>query len=249
MAENQPAPTPAPEPVVPQVPAPEPATPPADPKPADPVVTPAPVALSDDQKAYLKGQGLKDEDLNSPDALAKIINHAQSSQKTAAEIKAQLDKIKGTINPEEPAPTNPLLPTATPNPTDAPAKGIDPVTAYTLSSNLANNFPELKEDLLSGKFYTDMQALGISLLDNNGGVNLNGILKYGEAVQKNRQLEAKIAEFDKPGSIPDARPSETKIAEDAPMTKQIAQNIVMFAAAGNTHPRAEEAKTFLQKSV
>lgn len=257
MAQAQPSPNPAPEPVQPQAPAQEPDTKQAEQQPATQTnveQAPAPsVTLTDDQKNYLKGQGLTDEDLSSPEALVKIINHAQTSQKTLSETKSKLDAITQTVNPAPAEPTNPLLePVSQPQNGQPQSEGLDPITAFTLTSNLANSFPSVKEELTSGKLYQDMQALGVPIKTEGGQVNLNGILKYAELRSKELDLEKKLEEINKPGegTIPDANPSAPpQPAEDAPMTKQMALAIAQFTLSGNTHPRAEEAKQFLQKSV
>lgn len=261
MADNNlPEPTPAPNgnapqptpPATPSVPEPKPADAPA----GNPTLTLD--SFSDDEKKYLQSQGVTD--LSSPEAIKKIINHARSSQKTAADIKNQLDQVTGVLNPQPVPPVNPLVnptpssqpqPDGTPQPTPSQDGGIDQATAFTLSTSLATSFPELKEDLVSGKFYQDMQALGIPI-KVGGQVNLDGILKYGKLAQQQAQVAAKLEELNKPGegAIPDANPTTpTQPAADAPMTKQMAQAIALHVSRGNTHPRAEEAKQFLQKNV
>lgn len=253
---NAPQPTP-PTPNTPPAATPsEPASKPADAPAGNPTLT-----LSDDQKNYLKGQGLTDADLAAPDALAKIISHAQSSQKTAADIKNQLDKVTSAVNPQPATPVNPLVnpaPSSQPRPDGTPTNpsasnaGLDPVTAFTLSNQLAQNFSHLREDLTNGKFYQDMQTMGLPLHNPDGSVNLTGMLTYGGMVNGQRELEAKLEAAGKPGegAIPDANPSTpTQPADDAPMTKQMAQNIALHVARGNTHPRGDEAKQFLQKNV
>jgi hypothetical protein len=248
-----------------QPPAPDGNAPPAPtppvpaPKPADapPVGTPALTldSFSDDEKKYLQSQGVTD--LTSPEAIKKIINHAQSSQKTAADIKNQLDKVTGVLNPVPPV--NPLLqPPASSQPqtdgTPPPPSsdgGLDPVQAYTLSNQLVTNFPHLKEDLTSGKFYQDMQAMGVPV-KVNGQVNLNGLLNYGKLVNDQREMAAKLAEAAKPGegAIIDANPTlPAQPASDAPMTKQMAQAIGLHVGKGNTHPRSAEAQQFLQQNI
>lgn len=207
------------------------------------------VQLTEDQKTYLKGQGLTDAELNSPDALAKIISHAQSSQKTLAETKSQLDKI---VNPGATGsqPQNPLVPGAS-QPQDGnsgsqPQGGLDAVTAFNLSANLATQFPGVKEDFMSGKFYQDMQAAGLPL-SLNGQVNLAGITSFATLRQKEISIEAKEAELNKPGEIPAVNPSTPQQpAADAPMTDQMAKAILL---QDPNHARAAEAKQFLQKKV
>jgi hypothetical protein len=251
-----PAPNDTPPAPTPPAPSSEPAPKPADGQPAgNPTLTLD--SFSDEEKKYLQSQGVTD--LSSPEAIKKIINHAQSSQKTAADIKNQLDKVKGTLNPE-PMPTNPLVnptassqpqPDGTPTPA-APQGGIDPVTALNLATSLAISFPELKDDLTSGKLYKDMQAMGIPLHQANGQVNLDGILKYGSFAQQQAQAAAKLEELNKPGegAIPDANPTApAQPAADAPMTKQIALAIGAHVAKGGSHPRADEAKQFLQSNI
>jgi len=239
-----------------------PATPSEPAKPADSPPAGNPTLtmdlFSDEEKKYLQSQGVTDF---TPENVKKIINHAQSSQRTAADIKNKLDKVQEGLNPN-PTPTNPLLtptPPASPssqpqpdgNPQPTSDGGIDPVTAFTLTANLAGQFPELKDDLTSGKFYQNMQALGIPL-KVNGQVNLDGLLKYGALAQQQAQVAAKLEELNKPGegAIPDANPTTpTQPAADAPMTKQMAQAIALHVSQGNTHARSEEAKQFLQKNV
>lgn len=203
-------------------------------------------SLTDDQKKYLKGQGIESLDSES---LLKLVNHAQSSQKTAADLKNRLDAATSAINPQVPA-----VQSSQPQPNIAPipaSDGIDSVQAFTLSSSLALSFPELKDDFVSGKFYKDMQEQGIPL-QANGSINLNGITRYAALAQKEAQLNAKLEELNKPGegAIPDANPTTPQQpAADAPMDKQMAQAIAMHVAGGNSHPRSEEAKQFLQNSV
>lgn len=254
---DQPATPPAADPTNPQVPGQQPVTPPADAPAAQSTIT-----LTDDQKSYLKGQGLSDADLASPDALSKIIGHAQSSQKTAAQLKADLDKLQPATPqvpgqlptvpqvPADPAnPQPPATPPSDPNPAPSnPTPGLDPVTAYNLSANLAGQFPELKDNLMDGSFYKDMQALGVPLVAN-GQVNLQGILGYGKLAQERAQTAAKLEELSKPpeGAIPDANPTTPQQpAADAPMTGQIARAIL---AQDPNHPRAAEAKAFVQEET
>lgn len=249
--QNLPDPTPAPNPA-----APAPGSVP-DPKPADdkPVVA-TPLTLdsfSDEEKKYLQSQGVTD--LTSAEAIKKIINHAQSSQKTAADIKNQLDKVTGVLNPT-PDPANPLVPATPPAPDQtqpngnpAPAKGLDQVTAFTLSNQLATSFPLLKDDLVSGKLYQDMQALGIPLTTADGQVNLNGLINYSKREHETREMAAKLADAGKPGegAIPDANATAPQQpASDAPMTKQMAQAIVL---QDKTHARFPEAQKFLQDEL
>jgi hypothetical protein len=228
-------------------------TPPADDK---PVVPPAPAApavvLTDDQRNYLKGQGLTDDELNSPEAITKIIGHAQSSQKTASQLKNALDKAGLTLAPETPvnpfgapAPSSDQTPQPNGQPTP-PSQGLDPVTAFTLSNQLATSFPLLKDDLVSGKLYSDMQAMGIPMRTADGQVNLNGIINFGKMQQTQKETEAKLAEIGKPGdgAIPDAgTTTPAQPAADAPMDAKMARAILL---QDPNHARAAEAKTFLQ---
>jgi hypothetical protein len=256
--QNLPDPTPAPNP------APTPGSVP-DPKPADdkPVVPTPPAAsavtLTDDQRTYLKGQGLTDEELNSPDAIAKIITHAQSSQQTASKLKNALDKAGLSLTPETPAnpfgvpgtPGSSSQPQPNPTPTPAPqgGAGIDQATAFLLTNQLATSFPLVKDDLVSGKFYQDMQALGIPMKTADGQINLQGLTTYGKMQQEARENAAKLAEANKPdpNAIPDAATTTpTQPAADSPMTKQMAQAILL---QDPNHARAAEAKTFLQSNL
>lgn len=262
MAEPQPATPPAADPANPQVPGQQPVTPPADGNPATPPASPA-ITLSDEQKTYLKGQGIAEDKLSDPDSILKLITHAQTSQKSAAEIKSQLDKIKSTVVPPV-EPTNPFALTpqqpavssqpqdGNPTPPQQPQgqpQSLDVVTAYTLSNQLATSFPTLKDDLTSGKLYQDMSALGIPLRTADGQVNLNGIINFSKMQHEQRELQAKIDAANKPvdGAIPDANPTTpTQPAADAPMTKQMAQAILV---QDPNHARAAEAKQFLQGTV
>lgn len=243
---DQPAPTPAPDAGT-ATPTQEPDQKPAEQQPAATINLDS---FSDDEKKYLESQGVKD--LSNVDEIKKVINHARSSQKTAAEIKAQLDKINGTINPQQ-TPANPLLqpepkPAEPTQPTEQQQPQIDEVTMFNLSTNLATSFPELKDDLVSGKLFKDVQEQGTPLYAN-GQVNLNGILKYAANAQKVKQLEAQLEELtNKPSGIPEAKPDDKPtVADDAPMTKQIAQAILLQDPVG--HPRAQEARDFIAKNV
>lgn len=247
MAENLPEPTPAPAPA-PAAPVPDPK--PADPKPADPTnptgpsgpVAPA-ITLSDDQKAYLKGQGLTDADLSAPDALTKIIGHAQSSQKTAAEIKAQLDKIIKGDNP----PAGPSGPTGSSQPTPNGTPQLDnDVAALAITTSLSLAYPELKDKLVSGDLYQDMKNLGIPL-QVGGQWNIAGIQKFAEMSNTSLKLQAQVAEKADPNKIPDANPTAPQQpADDAPMSKQIALAIM---SQDRNHPRFVEAQKFMQDSI
>lgn len=264
MADNNlPEPTPAPNdtPPAPTPPAPssEPAPKPADGKPTSASTPVNPLdQLTEDEKTYLKGQKIEGLDLsNGPDAIRKIINHAQASQRQLSKLNDQFNKAGLTLKPDEPV--NPLMPPGASdqpqpdngNPKPSDSGGLDPVQAFTLSNQLVQNFPHLKEDLTSGKFYQDMQTMGVPL-KVNGQINLSGLLSYGKLVNDQREMEAKLAEASKPGegAIPDANPTTPQQpADDAPMTKQIAQAIALHVSKGGTHARAEEAKQFLQKNV
>jgi hypothetical protein len=244
----------------PQVPPSEPEAKPADSKPeAEPSQTPEAAhnpldQLSDEEKTYLKGQ--KIEDLDSPEAIRKIINHAQSSQRQLSKLNEQFNKAGLKLEDKQTESANPLVaPPASSQPQaeqQPPSdQGLDPVTAYTLANNLATSFPELKDDLESGKFYTDMQSMGFQLY-SNGQINLNGILAYGKFAQQDKQNQAKAEEMNKPGeaSIPDANPTTPQQpADDADMDKRMAYAIIAHVAKGNDHPRSDEAKRFLQQQV
>jgi hypothetical protein len=257
MADNDlPAPTPAPAPA-PTPAAPEPAPKPADATPANP--TNPLDDLTDDEKKYLAGQKIEGLDLSKgPDAIRKIINHAQASQKQLSKLNDQFQKAGLRLEPDAPAnpfgqPAVPSQPQPDGTPTPAPSQdgSIDQATAFTLSTSLATSFPELKDDLVSGKFYKDMQTLGIPI-KVGGQVNLDGILKYGALAQQQAQVAAKLEELNKPGegAIPDANPTTpAQPAADAPMTKQIALAIGAHVAKGGTHARSEEAKQFLQSNI
>lgn len=252
MADNAlPGATPAPNgdqpPAAPAAPAPsEPGAQPADKKPeGTPPAAPAnPLdQLTDEEKNYLKGQGI--EDFSSPEAIRKIINHGRSSQSELSKLRSQFEKAG--IKFEEPPATPPG--SSQPQPDSQPST-IDQVTAFNLSATLANNYPTLKDDLTSGKLYKDMQALGIPLHTADKQVNLPGILAYAEREHKYRETQAKLQEASKPGEIPDADPTTPQQpAADAPMTKQMAQAIALHVTTGGTHPRAEEAKQFLQANI
>lgn len=244
MADNQPAQTPAPDGKAPEATPQEPEQKPAEQQPAAITLD----SFSDDEKKYLESQGVKD--FSNVEDIKKVINHARSSQKTASEIKAELDKVKSVVTPQS-EPANPLLQPEQQKPaepTQQPEqKGIDEITMFNLSTNLALSFPELKEELTSGKLFKDVQEQGTPLYVS-GQVNLNGILKYAENAQKVKKLEAQLEELtNKPGGIPDAKPDDKQtVADDAPMTKQIAQAILLQDPNG--HPRAQEAKDFIAKN-
>lgn len=252
---DQPATPPAADPANPQDPGQQPGTPPADNNPSVPPAA-SPVTLTDDQKTYLKSQGLTDADLSAPDALVKIIGHAQASQKSVAEYKNQLDKVKDTVVPP-PADPNPFgaqpQPTGgsqpQPNNPDASNKGLDPATAFVLTSQLATSFPHLKDKLTNGDFYKEMTGLGIPLKDTAGQTNLEGILRYGKLANDQAEVAAKLEELNKPGdgAIPTANPAApVQPAADTPMTKQVALAIL---SQDKNHARAAEATKFLQDNI
>lgn len=263
MADQQPSPAPAPDGTSPQATPSVPAAQPAGDQAAQSISFDT---FSEDDKKYLAGQGITSQEQLTQDALVKVINHARSSQKTAAEIKAENDRIKQSINPT-PANTDPFsLPTTpssttqptgeTPAPSATPApqsqpQGIDRVSMFNLATSLATQFPRLKDQLSDGSFYTDMQGLGIQLTQG-GQLNLDNVLKYASFADKQAETAEQLAKLNAPdeNKIPDANPTTPQSqqpAADAPMTKQMALAIAQFTASGNTHPRGEEAKQFLQK--
>lgn len=256
MAENQPVQPPAPT-GQPQANPPEPATPPAEGTPAAQSISFD--TFSDEDKKYLAGQGITKQEELTQDALVKVFNHARSSQQTAQQRQAEIDRIKASVNPTPP-PTDPFAPPVQPNatdPTQTPApqqqqaqqqvQGIDPATAFVLTDTFARQFPELKDNLLDGSFYKDMNALGIPTVVN-GQVNIQGIQGYGKMAQTAAINAAKLEELSNPkpgeGAIPDANPttpSNPQPAADAPMTRQIALAII---SQDKTHPRYAEAVEF-----
>lgn len=219
-------------------------------------------SFSDEDKKYLAGQGITKQEELTQESLIKVFGHARSSQKTAQERQAEIDRIKASINPQGATgpdpnpfgqPQNPgTTPTDGATPSSAPSnpeqQGLDPVTAFNLATSLGGRFPELAPKLADGSFYDDMKAMGIPVTVN-GQVNLNGIMSYGTQAQKLAQYEAKIAEADKNADdkIPPANPENPgvpKVADDAPMTRQIALAILY---QDPNHSRAAEAKQFFQK--
>lgn len=257
MAEQQPAGNPAPNGGT-ATPPPEPVTPPAGAQAANTISFDS---FSDDDKKYLSGQGItKQEDLTS-EAITKLVNHARSSQQTAAERQSELDRLKNGGTPPTTPPANPdgTTPPVTPSSTTPPAgetpaataaaqaPTVDPVQMFMLGNTLVSNFPELKDDLISGEFYKKMNQLGIPTLDSEGKVNLNGILSYGGLAQKSAQDAARIEELSKPGAIPNANPT-APVQPDAntPMSKQLAQAII---SRDPTNPRAAEATKYLQDNA
>lgn len=250
MANEQPAPTAAPEPGGTQAPAQEPAQQPAAQPSAEPTPTNSPMdTLSDEAKSYLKSQGI--EDISNPESLTKIINHTLSLKKTSSETAAELNRIKSTVSgqPVSQGEGGEAKPDSQPHSDAAATRGLDPVTAFNLATSLALQFPALKDDLTTGQFYTDLEKSGRSLVDSQGNVNLSAIQSFGAERQRVVELEQKLAEFEKPNanSIPDANPTTpTQPADDAPMNKQLAYAI---ASQDTSHARYKEAIEFLQKSV
>lgn len=241
---NQPAPTSAPDGGT-ATPPPAPETKPAETKPEATPQTPANPfdSLSEDQKKYLKGQGIESLDA---EAIVKVIDHARSSQRTASELKNRVDDITKSLSAPDVPPAQSSQPQAD-QPAPQTSGDLDPVQAFTLSTSLATSFPELKDDLISGKIYQDMQAVGIPLM-RNGAVNLNGITNFAKLAQERAQLNAKLEELSKPGenAIPDANPTlPQQPAADAPMTLELARAIL---AADRNHPRAEEAAAAIREA-
>lgn len=244
MAENQPAPAPAADPVSPQNPGQQPDPKPADQQPASPQNQPsgpsAPaIELDDEQKNYLKSQGIAEENFGSPEAIAKIVKHNSSLRKELAS------------KSNTPAPSTQPAPTAQPNEGGQPSgpaaqpDSLDTTSSFLIANTLATSLPDFKEDLVSGKFFKDMQDFGIAPVVG-GQPNIQGMLKYGNLLQEKRNLEKQLEEIQKPGNIPDAKPNDAPtVADDAPMSKQIAQAILV---QDPNHPRAAEAKQFLQEN-
>lgn len=247
MDPNQPAQPPAQPgtpPATPPANPPEPVTPPADGNPA-PTVNLFD-SLGEEDKKYLQSQGVTEMN---EDSFKKLLNHNISLRKTAASngntppTPPADPSTPPVVTPGEPSttPTAPEQPTA-----PAVAKGLDPVTALNLATSLGIQFPELKDGLSSGTFYSDMNALGIPTTDANGAVNLNGIIAYGKLAQERAQTAAKIAEYEKPNpnNIPDANPTTPKVIDaNTPMSKQLARAIVTNDK-GNA--RFSEAQQYLE---
>lgn len=218
-------------------------------------------SFSEDDKKYLAGQGITKQEELTQDALAKVFNHARSSQTTAQQRQAEIDKIKNAITPAQPqTPTNPFVqpvaPSTTPTVPDqpvttTPSGTIDPVVAMLLTSNLATTYPELKDELTNGKLYQDMATLGVPLMKGST-VNVEGLQAYASMRQKQVQLEAELEAKNKPNEniIPDANVTTpqpiTVLSADTPMTKAIARNVVM---KDPTNPRFAEAQKFLQDNA
>lgn len=98
---------------------------------------------------------------------------------------------------------------------------------------------------MSGKLYADMQTLGIPLVAN-GQVNINGLATYAQNRAKQVELEAQLAEANKPKDdlIPDANPTPPGQPDaNAAMTEQMAKAIVV---QDTSHARFAEAKQFLE---
>lgn len=252
MMADLPAQNPAVDPASPQNPGQQPATTPAEQpaaqQPNDGTQTVAPVTLTEEQKTYLKGQGLSDADLTAPDALAKIINHAQSSQKTLSETNAQLEKIKGAVVPQPEVPANPLQvepasqQTQNGQPQAQQPQTLDEVSALTLSTSLALAYPKLKDDFVSGDIYKNMQTMGIPMHTADGKINLAGIQNYAQFASAQKELEEKSQP--NPDSVPDVNPSTPQQPdENFEMDKQKALAIL---AQDPNHPRAAEALQFIQ---
>lgn len=242
---DQPAQTPAAEPERSKTPAQQPEQEPAE-KPAEQPSTNVFETLSDEDKTYLKSQGI--EDLSKPDSITKLINHNLSLKKASSTQQAELDKLKKI---SEVVTGQPTATDTTPQPgsqSQGTPQEMDAVTAFTVTSTLANNYPALKEDLETGKFYKDFQNSGRTLLTNNT-VNINGLLDYAKERQHVAELEQELEKYKKPseGSQPDANPSgkPAQIAEDAPMTRDIALAILL-QDTDHTHPRYQEALQFVQ---
>lgn len=249
----------APNGVPPQTPPLEPVTtPPADNPPAAPQFSLE--SFSEDDRKYLAGQGITSQEQLTSDNLAKVFNHARTSQQTAQQRQAELDRIRAAANPN-PAPTPPANPFAapaqpstTPNePTPTPpaqptntGQGTDEVTMFLLAGQLAQAHPELKTELSDGTFYQKMAESGFTVATADGRPNMQSIQQFATHRKQQLQFEAYQATLNKPGEgvLPDANPGAPAAPRaDAPMTKQIAQAIIAQNATAD--PRYAEAQQFL----
>lgn len=256
MADNQPDPNAAASGAPSQGTPQQPAQPPADNN------QPATLTFDSfdaDQKTYLQGQGItKQEDLT-PENIAKVINHARSSQQTAAQRQAELDKFRtnpGTQNPGASGTPGATGPTdgasgATgangTTPTGDAPQGLDKLTAYQLTNTLVGQYPKLADKLKDGSFYSDMATSGFAIGDGKGGVNLDNLLKFAEFANKEAVLAEKEAELNKADNIPDANGNAPQTLDsNTPMTLAIARNIVL---QDKSNPRFKEAEKFIQDNA
>lgn len=247
MAENQPDQNAAATGPVSQPGTQQPTPPAADPNQSQPTLTFD--SLSDEQRSYLKGQGITGEGALTTDALIKVVDHARSSQKTLAERQAELDKLRnpdGTQN-QPTSPSNGQAPAAPGAQSSAqPEQGIDEVTAYSLAGTLVNQFPKLSDKFADGSFYKDMANEGYPLVTTEGKPHLDNIRRYAARATKEIEIAEKEAELNKPGEIPEANGSNTPALDaSTEMTVAVARNIVL---QDPSNPRFAEAQKVLQAS-
>lgn len=230
-----------------------PATPPA---PAEPTV-----ALSDEQKAYLKGIGI--EDLNSPEAIQKIIDTSIKQKSSVSKSSRELEELKARLSTQgkptdvqiedEEEDTPPATPpvTATPSAgTDTPAAASNGVSDNDLFdlSRMFNEFPELADEAQDGRIFGELRQLGYF---GTSGINKQAI--YNHLSTKNAQAKElrELREFKEKHSKPDPssnpQPSQQLgVNLNGEMNRDVARAIVL---SGPQTSRYQEAREFLQKNL
>lgn len=232
-----------------------PATPPA---PAEPTV-----ALSDDQKAYLKGIGI--EDVNSPEAIQKILDTSIKQKSSVSKTSRELEELKARlasqgkptdVQIEDEAPED--EPTGSAPQADAtPQGGSDtpPAASNGVSDNdlfdlsrMFNEFPELSDEAQDGRIFGELRQLGYF---GTNGINKQAI--YNHLSAKNAQAKElrELREFKEKYSKPDPsnnpQPSSSLgVNLNGEMNRDVARAVIL---KGPQADRYDEARQFLQKNL
>lgn len=219
--------------------------------------------ISDDDKNYLKSQGV--EQLNA-DGLKKLIaNHKElrSKKETTTNNSGVADALATAMGvqptqaaqPAQPAPQaqapqvqeqQPAQPTTT---SALPSE----LEIFNFTNTLTTMYPKIKDNITSGQLFKDMGDMGIAPA-SSGKFNVQAVLKFAELQNKQYELQAQLDESNKPSAsaVPDANlsvDSTQPISQTLDMNQ--AQNIVLWsnsqAKIGKpVHPQFEQAKEFLR---
>jgi len=259
MADSQPDNNPAPDGTTPaQDPqATPPAAPATDTKPQGPEEKTASKLTiespSEDLQGLFKGLNIDPTNISEADLL-KLSNQALTSKKASSEKELELKSLKeqmsNVVAPQPPQETNPFVAPATqPDTTDVSQSAAQVSTPSSteqrfLMTHLATVYPEIKDQIVSGELYKGMRDFGLSMTNSDGSINIDAIEKFASHQVEVSKMNARIGELEQtsPGELPGAG---SQPPEDADMTKQMAQAIVLQDKE-KTHPRYQEALQFLQ---
>lgn len=222
--------------------------------------------LTDDEKAYLKSQGVdsfdaqgikklvahhkqlrsKKQETNQQDSLDTVVQ--QAVQPAQQPVEGQQPTQGGSF-PEQ-QPQQPVQPQSE-QPTQVTP---DPFEVATVGMVVKNQYPEVEPT----NVIKEMTDLGISILDSNGRLDMQRISKYAGIVNDRVQKEKQLAELTKPAptSTPDLKPESVDL--NAPQVETMDNKSAYAILSWSTqqqklgkpvHPQLDAAKQFIQSQV